>query len=62
VFPDGADLAERVSTAAAIKEAGFAPVPIIAARRLRSQQMLREYLAALRAAGASPLMARGGVA
>ena len=52
-FPDGADLAERVSTAAAIKEAGFTPVPIIAARRLRSQQMLREYLAALQGAGAS---------
>jgi methylenetetrahydrofolate reductase (NADH) len=52
-FPDGAGLAERVSTAAAIKEAGFTPVPIIAARRLRSQKMLREYLAALRAADAS---------
>jgi methylenetetrahydrofolate reductase (NADPH) len=52
-FPDGADLAERVSTAQAIKEAGFTPVPIIAARRLRSQQMLREYLAALRAVSAS---------
>ena len=51
-FPDGADLAERASTARAIKEAGFTPVPIIAARRLRSQQMLRDYLAALRAAGA----------
>lgn len=52
-FPDGADLAERVSTARAIKEAGFMPMPIIAARRLRSQQMLREYLAALRVADAS---------
>jgi methylenetetrahydrofolate reductase (NADPH) len=52
-FPDGADLAERASTARAIKEAGFTPVPIIAARRLRSQQMLREYLAVLRVADAS---------
>jgi methylenetetrahydrofolate reductase (NADPH) len=52
-FPDGADLPERASTARAIKEAGFTPVPIIAARRLRSQQMLREYLAALRAVSAS---------
>jgi methylenetetrahydrofolate reductase (NADPH) len=52
-FPDSADLAERVSTARAIKAAGFAPVPIIAARRLRSQAILREYLATLRAAGAS---------
>jgi len=52
-FPDGADLAERVRTAGAIKEAGFAPVPIIAARRLRSQRMFREYLATLQEAGAS---------
>jgi len=52
-FPDGADLAERASTAQAIKEAGFTPVPIIAARRLRSRRMLSEYLAALRAADAS---------
>jgi methylenetetrahydrofolate reductase (NADPH) len=52
-FPDGADPGERVSTARAIKEAGFVPVPIIAARRLRSAEMLREYLAALRAADAS---------
>ena len=51
-FPDSADLAERVSTARAIKGAGFTPVPIIAARRLRSAGMLREYLAALRAADA----------
>jgi methylenetetrahydrofolate reductase (NADPH) len=58
-FPDGADLAERVRTAAAIKEAGFTPVPVIAARRLRSRQMLREYLAALRAAGASVLVVAG---
>lgn len=51
-FPEGADLAERVSAARAIKEAGFMPEPIIAARRLRSAGMLREYLAALRVAGA----------
>ena len=52
-FPDGADPAERVSTARAIKEAGFTPMPIIAARRFRSQQMLGQYLAALRAVSAS---------
>ncbi|MGH3207237.1 MAG: hypothetical protein ACRDNO_05720 [Trebonia sp.] len=52
-FPDSADLAERVSMARAIKETGFAPVPIIAARRLRSQEMLKQYLAALWAADAS---------
>lgn len=52
-FPDSADLAERVNTARAIKEAGFVPVPVIAARRLRSAEMLRDYLAALRAGNAS---------
>ena len=52
-FPDSGDLTTRVSTARAIREAGFTPVPVIAARRLRSPEMLREYLTALRAAGAS---------
>lgn len=52
-FPDRADQVERVSTARAIKEAGFTPVPIIAARRFRSQQMLQDYLAALWRAGAN---------
>jgi methylenetetrahydrofolate reductase (NADPH) len=51
-FPDSPDLAERVSTALAVVGAGFVPVPIIAARRLRSAGMLRDYLAALLAAGA----------
>ena len=52
-FPGSGDLAGRVRTARAIKRAGFVPVPIIAARRLRSEDMLGEYLAALRAANAS---------
>ncbi len=52
-FVDTGDLAMRVSTARAIKESGFMPVPVIAARRLRSEAMLREYLDALQAAGAS---------
>jgi methylenetetrahydrofolate reductase (NADPH) len=52
-FPGSGDLAGRVSTARAIKRAGFVSVPIIAARRLRSEDMLGEYLAALRAANAS---------
>ncbi len=52
-FVDSEDLAVRVSTVRAIRDAGFTPVPVIAARRLRSEGMLREYLAALRAAGAS---------
>jgi methylenetetrahydrofolate reductase (NADPH) len=52
-FTDSQNLAVRVSTARAIKRSGFVPVPVIAARRLRSEGMLREYLAALRAADAS---------
>lgn len=52
-FRDDSDLAMRVSTARAIKRSGFVPVPVIAARRLLSERMLREYLSALREAGAS---------
>ncbi len=52
-FVDGADMATRVSTARAVRQSGFVPVPVIAARRLRSEAMLREYLAGLRASGAS---------
>lgn len=52
-FVDSEDLAMRVATARAIRQAGFVPVPVIAARRLRSEGMLREYLVELRAADAS---------
>lgn len=52
-FVDAGDLATRVSTARAIKRSRFMPVPVIAARRLRSGAMLQEYLDALQAAGAS---------
>ena len=52
-FVDTGDPAARVAAARAVKEAGFVPVPVIAARRLRSEAMLREYLDALQAAGAS---------
>ena len=52
-FTDGQDLARRVSTAQAVERAGFVPVPVIAARRLRSKAMLREYLDRLQAAGVS---------
>lgn len=41
----------RVSTARAIKESGFVPVPVIAPAPVEA--MLREYLDALQAAGAS---------
>jgi methylenetetrahydrofolate reductase (NADPH) len=52
-FTDGQDLTRRVSTARAVKGSGFVPVPVIAARRLRSEAMLREYLDTLQAAGVS---------
>lgn len=51
-FRDDSDLAMRVGTARAIKRSGFVPVPVIAARRLLSERMLREYLSGLRDAGA----------
>lgn len=52
-FTDSEDVATRVGAARAIRQAGFEPVPIIPARRLESEGMLREYLAGLRAVGAS---------
>ncbi|MGH3210195.1 MAG: methylenetetrahydrofolate reductase, partial [Trebonia sp.] len=52
-FLDNEDLALRVSAAAAVKRLGFTPVPHISARRLKSQDMLEEYLTALRDIGAS---------
>jgi methylenetetrahydrofolate reductase (NADPH) len=50
-FLDSEDVAMRVETARAITRCGFAAVPIIAARRLESERMLRDYLTALRVAG-----------
>jgi methylenetetrahydrofolate reductase (NADPH) len=52
-FVDSENMAMRVSMARAVRQSGFVPVPVIAARRLRSEAMLREYLAGLRASGAS---------
>lgn len=52
-FLENEDLAMRVSAAAAVKRLGFTPVPHISARRLKSQEMLEEYLTALRDVGAS---------
>lgn len=52
-FLDSEDMAMRVSTARAVRRAGFVPVPIIAARRLLSEGMFLQYLAELQAAGAS---------
>jgi methylenetetrahydrofolate reductase (NADPH) len=52
-FVDSEDLATRLAAAHAVKRSGFVPVPIIAARRLRSEEMLREYLSGLQTADAS---------
>jgi methylenetetrahydrofolate reductase (NADPH) len=52
-FLENEDLDMRVTAAAAVKRLGFTPVPHISARRIRSQQMLEEYLAGLRDIGAA---------
>jgi methylenetetrahydrofolate reductase (NADPH) len=52
-FLENEDLATRVTAAAAVKRLGFTPVPHISARRIKSQQMLEEYLAGLRDIGAA---------
>jgi methylenetetrahydrofolate reductase (NADPH) len=52
-FLENEDLQMRLSAARAIRESGFVPVPHISARRLRSQAMLEEFLAALAAEAAS---------
>lgn len=52
-FVDSEDLAMRLETVRAVRQSGFLPVPIIAARRLQSERMLSEYLVLLRAEGAS---------
>jgi methylenetetrahydrofolate reductase (NADPH) len=51
-FVDSENLSDRMRTTRAIMRSGFLPVPVISARRLKSEEMLCEYLAALRAAGA----------
>ena len=52
-FVDSENLTTRLTAARAVKRSGFIPVPIIAARRLRSEKMLREYLSGLQTADAS---------
>jgi methylenetetrahydrofolate reductase (NADPH) len=47
-FLENEDLAMRITAAAAVKRLGFTPVPHISARRIKSQDMLEEYLSALR--------------
>lgn len=50
-FVDSEDLTARMRTTQAVMQSGFVPVPVISARRLESEGMLRQYLAELRAAG-----------
>ena len=52
-FLENEDLAMRTTAAAAVKRLGFTPVPHISARRIKSQDMLEEYLSALRDIGAA---------
>ena len=52
-FLENEDLAMRVTAAAAVKRLGFTPVPHISSRRIKSREMLEEYLSALRDIGAS---------
>jgi len=52
-FLGNEDLTTRTAAARAVKEFGFTPVPHISARRIRSADELEEFLAALRAIGAS---------
>lgn len=60
-FVDSEEMTTRLEAAVALSRSGFAPVPIIAARRLRSEGMLREYLSGLEAAGATgTVMVVGG--
>jgi methylenetetrahydrofolate reductase (NADH) len=52
-FLENEDLAVRVTAATAVKRLGFTPVPHISARRIKSQEVLEEFLAALRDVGAA---------
>jgi len=52
-FLEHEDAGLRLSAAQAVRRLGFVPVPHISARRLRSQAMLEEFLAALQADGSS---------
>lgn len=52
-FKDSEDLAARLETVRAVQALGFVPVLTIAARRLVSEEMLREFLGEARAAGAA---------
>jgi methylenetetrahydrofolate reductase (NADPH) len=52
-FLENEDPRMRLDAAKAVRQSGFVPVPHIAARRIRSQEMLEEFLAALAAQDAA---------
>jgi methylenetetrahydrofolate reductase (NADPH) len=52
-FLENEDLQIRLDAAAAVKRLGFVPVPHISSRRLKSKEMLVEYVSALQGIGAS---------
>ena len=52
-FLGNEDLPVRLQAAGAVRKHGFTPVPHVSARRIGSERALEEFLAALRAIGAS---------
>ncbi len=52
-FLENEDLQMRLDAAAAVKRLGFTPVPHISSRRIKSKEMLEEYVSALQGIGAS---------
>jgi len=52
-FLGNEDLTMRLDASRAVRDGGFVPVPHVSARRLRSQEMLEEFLEALKAQGTS---------
>jgi methylenetetrahydrofolate reductase (NADPH) len=52
-FLENEDLQTRLDAAAAVKRLGFVPVPHISSRRIKSKEMLVEYVSALQGIGAS---------
>src|SRR5699024_521616 len=60
-FLGNEDLDMRLTAAQAVKELGFIPVPHISARRIESEDELREFMQALRAVDAAKhIIAVGG--
>src|SRR5688500_13812018 len=52
-FLGNEDLEMRLTASKAVLDNGFVPIPHISARRIKSQEMLEEFLGALQAQGTS---------